>query len=100
MTSKCASAGYVAVLRMSTCWKHTAALLLSALCRAMASASSLKSHAVVVEWGRFSASVTAMQPEPVPMSRMSVCGLPECSSVMMVHSSSVSGRGISTPGST
>ena len=77
-----------------------------AFSRAMVNARSEMSHANTEAIGSSAASVTAMQPEPVPMSRMETPLFPSSEagawSAESIHwqSSSVSGLGINTPGLT
>ena len=82
----------------SCSWKSTVAPRRCAFSSAMLSASRLISHAVTLACGMLRASVMAIHPLPVPMSSTFACfGL--CRSTIW-HSSSVSGRGMSTPGLT
>ena len=63
-------------------------------------ASSEISHASTVASGKRRDNVTAMQPLPVPMSRISWIEAWTWESYTHLHSSSVSGRGIRHPGRT
>ena len=94
--------------RASCFTKFTLAPSLSALSRAMPRALSEISHA---DTSRLSspnakvqamakATLMAMQPLPVPMSRMAGWGRAAVRPATMSQSCSVSGRGMSTPGAT
>ena len=82
--------------KMSSCRNSTSAFSVRAFCLAMRKASAEMSMAVTLCPSR--ERLIAMHPEPVPMSRMREEGL--ASWMMKFTSSLVSGRGISTPGST
>ena len=97
-TSHCSPHGVrLSASRRSTV---TAASLARAFSCATSSATGDMSHADTSLPGTSSASVTAMQPLPVPISTILDDGQPCLSAVIRAQSSSVSGRGISMPGRT